>query len=273
MTESVQCAECGRDYDSDEHPFCPRCGAIGRVEGGPTGPASQLARRRDPRKRPVQAAGVMMVSLAGFAFLLFAITAVMAPSLVPDTMEAIADYEGGDVRILVTDAGAPVAGANITVRTLDGTAIANASTDDQGMAVVTDLSHAGTNVTVDAAGGPFQRFVLSLPASSGGDITEVAIDIATDPRTSEDWVGAESIVTASRILASVFATVALVTIVGGVAAIRMRGRQWAIAGAAVAIIPALLLAMVSWIFFLFPILFVWALMVFIRSKALFSGSS
>lgn len=43
--EKIRCYECGKLYDWREDPFCPKCGAFNRQEGG--GASGNMAVRRD----------------------------------------------------------------------------------------------------------------------------------------------------------------------------------------------------------------------------------
>jgi hypothetical protein len=265
VTERVACAECGRIYDSDENAFCPGCGALERAERPHD--AVALARRRDPRRRPVQALGIFMISIGGLAGFMFVLLAVQAPDLLPQAIEAVADMEGGDLSVHVQQAGVPVAGVRVNVTSLDGDVLASAPTDAAGWANFTRLSHAGVNVTVHHVDGEWSRRVLAFDL--GGQATR--LDVQTeDDRVDEDWVGIDGIVTAIRVLAGVLAAASLVTVGGGIAAVRLRGRQWAIAGAAVALVPALIVALASWVMIVFPAVFATAIVVFVRNRSLFA---
>lgn len=267
MTDRVQCGECSHLYDSDEHPFCPRCGALDKAKDPDR--AVGLAAVQDPRRRPVQMAGVMMITLGGLALVLFAATAILAPSLVPQTIEAVADYEGGTIALEVVDGDVPVAGATVDVHALNGTLLANGTTDAEGRFVVEEAQAAAVNVTVSTDAGTWTRQVFSLPEENGGSPTSVVIDVSVDPQEPDGWTGVSEIVNVSRILAAFFALASLVTLLGGVAAVRLRKRQWALAGAGLGLVPTLMLTVVAWSFLLFPVLFGLAIMVFVRNRDVF----
>lgn len=242
--DSVQCAECGERYDSDEHPFCPRCGALEKAEASEA--PFVMAARDDPRRRRVQAAGVMMTLVGGLMLVLFLVMLAMAPSLVPQTLDTLADQPGGAVHIHLSEGGAPVHGAEVTLSARNGTLLQNGTTDQNGWANFTAVGPAGIDLAVHHAGNVWTRAVFSLPgAGTDASATVVELDLAVAPRTSEDWMGVDAFVTGSRVIAAVFSLVSAVTVAGGVSALRLRRRSLATAGALVGMLPWLILFVAS----------------------------
>lgn len=244
MTDTVQCAECGTAYDSEENPFCPRCGAIEHAKD--PGAAVQIAARSDPHRRRVQAAGIILVTVGLVTLALFATAAALTPSLVPQTMDALATQPGGDLAVRVTDGGDPLGGVPVEVRALNGSVLQNTTTDASGWANFTDLAHAGVNVTAHGDSGDWSRSVLTLDgANEGPNAAMLALDTQADPQTSGEWVGVDAFVQAVRVVAIVFAAVAALTLVAGIAALRLRQRNLAFMGALVGGLPWLVLSVAS----------------------------
>lgn len=253
MTETVQCAECGTAYDSEDNPFCPRCGGIEHAEGSDA--AVQIAARSDPHRRRVQAAGIILVTVGIVTMALFATAAALTPSLVPQTMEALSDQPGGDLSVHVLDGGGPAEGVAVQVLTMEGRSLANGTTDGQGWANFTGLAHAGVNVTVHGEGGDWVRSVLTLQgANEGPNAAVLELDTADDPRSSSTWVGVDAFVQAVRVVAIVFAAVAALTLASGIASLRLRQRNLAFTGTLVGGLPWLVLGVASFNLLVFLVL-------------------
>lgn len=175
---------------------------------------------------------MVMGAVAAFAFLF---STFLPAAQVEQNIGLLADQPGGELHIQILDAGAPLANVTINVTALSGQAILNATTDDAGWANVTLDDHAAVNLTFTYQGQTWQRSVLAL------DMQEVAVDVATDPQSVDRWIGIDSLLAATRVLSGVFACMALLVVAGGVAALRLRARPFATAGAFMGLIPAALL--------------------------------
>ncbi len=170
-----------------------------------------------------------MGGVAAFAFLF---SAFLPAAQVEQNVGLLADQPGGELHLLLLDAGVPVANATVTVQTIGGEAFANLTTDPSGWANTTLTDHAAVNVTILHEGQTWYRQVLAL------EIQEVVVDVAVDPQETERWIGVDSLLTATRVLSAVFAAMALLVVVGGVAALRLRYRHFATAGAFLGLVPA-----------------------------------
>ncbi len=165
----------------------------------------------------------------------FLFSAFLPAAQVEQNIGLLADQPGGEMHLQLLDAGVPIANATVAVHTVTGEAVANATTDAGGWANVTLPEHAAVNVTITHAGQEWRRQVLAL------DVQEVIVDVAEDPMETERWIGVDSLLTATRVLSGVFAVMALLVVVGGIAALRLRYRHFATAGAFLGLVPAALL--------------------------------
>lgn len=239
FVESVQCAECARVYDSDEHPFCPRCGSIGKSEAvGKT--AASIHTRNHPKRRRAQVGGVAMTILGGITGILFLITAILAPSLVPLTLPTFEMQDGGELTVNVADGGVPLDGINVTILSLNDTFLAAAPTSNGSANFM--LPQAGVRVLIENGASNWTWNVLSLNQTE--DHVTINMDLQ-DPPGDHGWEGAETFVQGSRILGGIFAVICLFTFIGGVQAIRLRNRGVATAGAIVGGLPWLILFMMA----------------------------
>jgi hypothetical protein len=186
------------------------------------------ARRRDPGRRRVQAAGVVLLSI-GLLFLLSATLSLVLPQRDADSSlaEALAHQQGG--RLLVDFPQAT--SSNLTITTFDGAAVANASvtdghyTLDKAPFAVLRINATQGNVTwsrtaIVVAGDSLQ---VALPA--GGDAAPASLVVGPTLRTA---------VSAGR---WVFVVLAALLVGGGLCATLLRA--WPIAVLA-AVVGALL---------------------------------
>lgn len=235
LVESVQCAECARIYDSDEHPFCPRCGSIGKSESvGKT--AAKIHNRNHPKRRRAQVSGIAMAILGGITGILFLVTAIMAPSLVPLTLPTFEMQEGGALTVNVADGGVPFDGMNVTILSLNDTFLAAHATVNG--SVFFQLPQAAVKVLIEQGSANWTWNVLSLNQTQ--DHVTISMDVQ-DPPGDHGWEGADTFVQGSRILGGMFAIISLFTLIGGISAIRLRNRGVATAGAVVGGLPWLIL--------------------------------
>lgn len=210
VAETVECSECGTSYDSQEHPFCPRCGSTSRGAAVPG--AIAVAARRDPSRRRVQASGGVLLAI-GLLFL-----ASAAAGFLPANGEAtatlvdlLATQPGGQLYV-----GFPTAGnASLELFSVDaGESLDNSTTDD-GRAEV-GLPRASVRVHAIQGGVHWNRTVvvlegdrltLDLPAGGGDDVEPIFSRAA----------GAIERYTAIAML-----VIALVLVGGGIAALALR---------------------------------------------------
>lgn len=166
MSELVECSECGTPYDSDEHPFCPRCGSTAHKASMPGALAS--ARRNDPSRRRVQASGAVLLAI-GTLFLIASLASALVPQqrAAESVVDTLASQPGG--RLVVEWPSSENATLRLVAR--DGTELANETVEggryeaDVSRAVVDVVSTQGAtswNQTVVVIDG--DSLLLALPA-------------------------------------------------------------------------------------------------------------
>lgn len=237
--EQVQCAECSRQYDSDEHPFCPRCGSLGKSDAVAT-TASTISRRHDPKRRRAQLAGVILAVLGSITGILFLATAILAPSLVPVTLPSFEMQDGGHLTVQVQDETGPLDEVSVVVNNLAGEQLASGFTINGSTTFA--LPQAGVQVVVSQGGENWTWNVLSLNQTQ--DHIQLSADLSK-PAGDHGWVGADTFVQGSRILAGIFTVISLFTLLGGIQAIRLRNKGIALAGAIVGGLPWFILFMMA----------------------------
>lgn len=222
----MQCGECGTRYDSDQNPFCPRCGstAHGKVVPG----AIPVAARHDPARRRVQASGVLLL-VVGALFLVSALVGLTLPTqeLAHRFVEPMADQPGGTL-VLVPADDQPY---NVTVTSLAGDPIANA-TGHVGELTIASPKHATLRIEGVHQGAIVNATAIVLT----GDTLRLALADAT-PEEVAIGPTLETTVAVGRV---VFIVVAVVLTGGGLCALLLRFY----AGAATAAILGLLLSAV-----------------------------
>lgn len=264
MAETVDCAECGNRYDSQVNPFCPRCGST--KTGVPVPGAVPVSQRADPRRRRLQAAGVVLgvmglLSAASLAYIM-----AFPPSASPAAYEAYANLAGGGpggqlhVRVLVEGRAAGnetlaignETSANQTVRT-----------DSHGWSNLT-LPHAVTQVVVVAHNATKFRFYV--PANQTYETT-----INATSAQGVEWQGAPLFSPGViRAVAGAFLAMSLLVFWGGLCAVRQRDFIVAVVGAAMAIPVSFLLGELNiLISALYVAMAIWALVVIVRRRAFF----
>lgn len=231
MAEAVDCSECGATYDSEQHPFCPRCGSTSR--GAPMPGAVASAARHAPGRRRVQAAGVVLLAigllfLAGAAFSLFVPVEEAAASMDADDL---ARFPGGEVRVRFPSDG----NATVVLSDLDGNPLAN-------------VTGAGPELALQA---PEPRVVLNATqgnASWGRELLVLSNDAMV---VKLDEPGAEGKVLVSPLMRSALRTggylalaFSVLLIVGGSSALALRFFAVAATGAGVSAFMALFAVLV-----------------------------
>lgn len=224
----MTCAECGTRYDSDQNPFCPRCGSV--AKGAVVPAAVQVARRSDPGRRRVQASGALLL-LVGALFLVSSLVGLAVPvgEVARQFVEPMADQPGGELVIVPGVEHTPF---DAVVTSVDGKPIANATAQADPVTVPSpDHATMVVNVTQGGAARQFHAVVLT------GDRLTVDLDEVGDG----DVVVGSTLATTVQVGRVLFIAIAALLIGGGVAAILLR--WWGLAAAA-AVVGALLAAVV-----------------------------
>ncbi len=261
VTERVVCAECNEGYDSDEHPFCPRCGAMGTTDAPAA--AVQLAGRSDPRRRRVQASGIMMAATGGMIALFGVILLVAASGLASTMFNEGVQQPSAPIQVIVTDGGVPVEGVNVTIASVKGSPI-SALTDANGTAAFPMQVDAVMDVTAGNWSGRLAAITLGAEQDY---VLELDNDGPTAPLMDRSMVR-NSIL----LIGGLAAFMGIGPIVGGINAIRLKGHTMAFAGAIIGMIPWLIVLMLSPLLGLLVLACYVAATVFIRQgRTLFTG--
>lgn len=231
--EEVECAECGHRYDSDEHPFCPRCGKVG---AGAPATVDFRADRHDPGRRRARTGGVILTVVGALALIQFAYVAISPPALDEQQLAAYQEFElireqpGGALHVRVLSNGEPVA-ANVTIQPATGEPV-SLTASSTGWANATSLPAAFGNVTVTAAGNStvIQYYVPT------GAVLEAEVELDDPPA----WLAVDQL-EAVRVIAAFLAFFAAFVVLGGIMAIRLKWWGLGLAAAIVAVLPGLLL--------------------------------
>ncbi len=247
--EAVECSECGTRYDSDNNAFCPRCGSTSK--GGPVAGALQAARRSDPRRRRVQAAGIILMVMGSVAFAQFLYAAIVVPDLDPSIYEQLqgtplADASaGGAVHLHYLENGTPLAGLRVRIDAMAGNQSLELTTNDAGWANTTKVPSAFITITVQnsTTGANFTAPFVRHAYAPFGQTLVVQDDLAKRTGTETPW-SAPSLATEVRIIAGFLAGFAVLVAAAGLLAFKLRAFGLALAGAILAVVPALLLALV-----------------------------
>jgi hypothetical protein len=262
VTDLVQCSECSTAYDSDEHPFCPRCGSTTQRTTVPGALAS--ARRNDPARRRVQASGAVLLAI-GMLFLVASLASALVPQerAAESVLDMLAAQPGG--RLVVTWPSAEP--ATLLLQARDGTIVGNHTVEggrfegNSTRAVVAVLSTQGErswNQTVVVIAG--DSLDLALPAEPAAEPPEALFS----PLASR-------MLTVGRYVSL---GLALALFVGGLCALLLR--LWALA--AVGAIIGILLGVFALAFFLllgllFAIPFVVCGILILRGRRHFGASA
>jgi hypothetical protein len=235
VADSVECAECGTRYDSDVQAFCPRCGGL--RQGTPMAPAVTSAARRLPSRRRVQVGGVILAATSGVFFVLAVVGFFAAGSLTVESLQLLDGAEGGAVEVRVVSGGEGVAGARVELQRIDGEAFANGTTDENGTVRLSAKASALNRVQVTYENQSWHRRVFAGP----GAVRSVEFDVAAPPGALPDVLQTKKEVSQVRMFAGMAAAFMALGIAGGIAAIRLRPRNVAVAGAIAGLAPVLLL--------------------------------
>jgi hypothetical protein len=244
VPESVECSECSTRYDSDVHPFCPRCGSTRASAPAPAGTLATAA-RNDPSRRRVQASGAVWTTVGGLMALLFVPMLFLAGPLTEQTLEQLASQEpglslpGGTLAVHVLDGGAPVPGAPVVLRTPLGVEVANGTTDGNGTFTAVLGS---TQAVVHAEAQVGNGTVLGKAVSLEGSTTTLVLDPA-DPPTG--WAGLGEMLVLVRVVLGVFIAVALLLVAAGILALRLKAWGFCVTAGAIGLLPGLMLAVAS----------------------------
>lgn len=227
MAETVECSECGASYDSESHPFCPRCGSTAR--GTPLPGAVASAARRSPGRRRVQASGFVLVAV-GVLFLVSAAASLLVPAqeAAEPLVDAIATQPGGKVVLAFPAAG----GGNGTPGTarflgLDDAELGNATADAGGQ-VAFDSPQASLRVEARQGAWAWNRTVVAMR----GDTVTIRLPSGGDERGADGGlVLGKTLVAAASVARYVLLVSAVLLVAGGAAALTLRWFALAATGA------------------------------------------
>ena len=224
MVESVECAECGNRYDSQEDPFCPRCGSNTQAIGA--APVMAAARLFDPRRRRARSAGIVLIVLSLFFAAQFSFAAIVPAddSGLLGVAKSLPPGPGGELIVHVTSGNSSVVGAQVQFLDSNGTLQASLVTNSEGKASHQFTASLG-NVTIAYEGQLWHRGVY-IPAGS----TTLSVDIATAPAGVTEAF-APSLQSVFRTAAIVGAVIAFFILGAGFAAFRLRYFAIAASGA------------------------------------------
>lgn len=215
LVDQVSCAECATSYDSDLNAFCPRCGSTDRSKAVPG--ALPVAARHDPRRRRVQASGVLLL-VSGTLFLVFAVLGLAMPraELAAQFVEPMADQPGGTL-LLVPPANVSF---NATITTLAGGPLGNAS-EHVGVFEFTSPDHASLRIAWTLDGQSYNTTAIIL----AGDTLRLPLDAPV-----AEVVLGPSLKSTFAVVNVVFVIAAAVMVAGGLSALLLR--LWPLAAAA-----------------------------------------
>lgn len=221
--DQVSCGECATTYDSDTNAFCPRCGSTDRAKTVPG--ALPVAARHNPRRRRVQASGVLLL-VSGTLFLVSSLIGLAVPTeeLARQFIEPMADQPGGTVILLPAD-DTPY---DATLTTIAGDVVANA-TQHVGPFEARSPDHASLHVAWSVNGVEANATVIVLT----GDTVRLQLAKANPG----DVVIGSSLQTTVAVGRVVFVVAALLLVAGGLSALLLR---WFPLAAAAAILGLVL---------------------------------
>ncbi len=226
VSDLAPCAQCGVRYDLADDAFCPRCGSTAR--GPPVPAALDVARRRDPGRRRVQASGALLLAV-GVLFMVSSVISLAVPvGEMARTFEApMADQAGGT---LVLEPGA-YASFDVVVRSHAGEVLANATNQTQPF-TFTSPEHATLHYEALVGEGPARNgTAIVFP----GDTLHVSLDDnLVFPAVSS------TLATTVRVGRYVFLGLAAILVTGGAAGAWLRLYALAATAAVVGAVLALL---------------------------------
>lgn len=241
----MECSECGTPYDSDEHPFCPRCGSTVQRSAEPGALAS--ARRNDPSRRRVQASGAVLAAVGGLFLPFLGLALALAPNFAGlaltqmHTGEAPPGVVGGNVTVEVVRGGVPLAGVPVTLKHGNGTTLANGTTGEDGRFRAALGGGLTASVEVHAENATYRRNATAIT----GTETVVRVDVASDALVDDAWVGAGRMVQYLRVFLGVMLLVSALVLAAGVFAIRLRAWGFTVSAGAIGLLPFLVLFVAS----------------------------
>lgn len=257
VTERVQCAECERIYDSDDHPFCPRCGATAKAD--PTTAAKTIASRNDPRRRRVQVAGVIMAStgalvlLAGIAMLASAGSVWGFASEYGTSDDTLAGngtsselaQTAGSLNVTMLQGGEPLQGVMLELHDARGTLLGTASTDADGTAQFDGITQLVIQLHVAPEDTDWVLEFIPLGTTQGSDSMELILELEDQSVVSGPLMDRSMVETTTRIMGGGAILLGITPIIGGIAALRLKNQQMALFGAVIGGIPWLFLFVAS----------------------------
>lgn len=207
MSDLVPCAECGVRYDPASNRFCPRCGSTAKGKAVPA--AVEVAQRRDPGRRRVQASGALLLVI-GVLFLVSSAVSLAIPvgEMAKTFVTPMADQPGGT---LVLEPGS-LSSFDVIIRSVAGEVLANATNQTTPFTFASD-DHASLRYEVLAGTALRNGTVIVFPGDT------VRIDASQDhalPLVSQTL---HTTVTVGRY---VFLGIAAVLVAGGASAVALR---------------------------------------------------
>lgn len=208
VSDLVPCAQCGVRYDPASNAFCPRCGSTAKGAAVPA--ALEVAQRRDPGRRRVQASGALLL-VVGVLFLISALVSLAIPvgEMAQTFVAPMADQPGGTLTVDASDAGP----FDVSLRSMGGTVLANA-TNQTAPFSFESTEHATVQYTVVTASGTRNGTAIVFP----GDTLRIDPD-APSPALP---VVSSTLATTVEVGRYVFLGIAAVLVAGGTSAIALR---------------------------------------------------
>ncbi len=224
VSELVDCSECGTHYDSQEHPFCPRCGSTAQRASVPGALAS--ARRNDPARRRVQASGAVLLAI-GMLFLVASLASALVPQqrAAESVVDTLAAQPGGR---LVVDWPSPEA-ASLMLVARDGTVLANETVE--GGHYETNVSRAVVEVRSTQGTASWNQTVVVMT----GDALQLTLP-PNPPAGPQPVVFSPLFSQVLAVARYVSVGLALVLCIGGLCALLLRWWPIAAVGAIVGIL-------------------------------------
>lgn len=232
--DRVQCGECAHLYDSEEHPFCPRCGSIGKSETV-AATATSIVQRNHPKRRRAQVSGIVLAVVGGITASLFVLLLFLAPTLVPEALTTIEDQPGGPLDLTVH-------ADNVTVQLLrlNGTYIADFPLENGTGSML--LPQAAIQMQIMHANESWTWTLFHLNQSATP--LEFETSLEESPGDQGLYEG-NTYIRGTQLFVGVLATVSLFTLYGGIQAFRLRRRGVALSGAIVGALPWLIMFFIA----------------------------
>lgn len=208
VSDLVPCAQCGVRYDPASNAFCPRCGSTAKGAAVPA--ALEVAQRRDPGRRRVQASGALLL-VVGLLFLVSALVSLAIPvgEMAQTFVDPMANQPGGTLTVDPAGAGS----FDVTLRSVAGDILANATNQTQPFSFES-ADHATLRYEVRTAAGARNGTAIVFP----GDTLRIAAD-APSPALP---LVSSTLATTVEVGRYVFLGIAAVLVAGGASAIALR---------------------------------------------------